>query len=561
MKPATVAYSYVRFSHPSQAAGDSLRRQTEAAARWCQEHGVRLDTATTFRDLGKSAYLGEHRKNPDRHALAAFLKLVEDGEVPRGSYLIIENLDRLSREHIQPALLLALNLLQAGVRVVQLKPVEMVFDDRSDTLPVMMMMMELSRGHGESAIKSERIGAAWAQKRKAARDSGAVLTRSLPAWVEVRGGKLHLIPSRAAAVEKIFALAAAGYGHQSILRQLAADKVPPFGRSGRWTRPYVSKLLHDRRVLGECQPRRRDGTPEGAPIPGYFPAAVPEALYDVARAGAAQRRTKRGRLGTFVNVFAGLMRDARDGEPYWRGMTTAGRGPQRPRAGYMVLRSRGSMESRGAAHTFSFLVFERALLSLLAEVDPRDVLGREEGREEVLALSTEYAQVEAQIAQLEVELLKGDIAAVARVLREREARKRELAGHLAEARQKAAHPLSEAWGEAKTLIDVLDNAPDPTDARLRLRSAVRRIVESVWLLVVRCGRVRLCAVQVWFADGESHRDYLIYHLPKANGQARQEGRWWARSLAEVAAPGDLDLRRRADARKLEAVLAALDPSE
>ena len=54
------------------------------------------DESTTLHDLGKSAYLGGHRKNPDRHSLAAFLKLVEVGKIPRGSYLIIENLDRLS---------------------------------------------------------------------------------------------------------------------------------------------------------------------------------------------------------------------------------------------------------------------------------------------------------------------------------------------------------------------------------------------------------------------------------------------------------------------------------
>src|SRR5437016_5118365 len=144
------AYSYVRFSSPAQAEGDSLRRQTEAARVWCERNSVRLDESTTLHDLGRSAYTGKHRENPDRHALAAFLKLVEQGRVPRGSYLIIENLDRLSREHIQPALLLALNLLQAGIRLVQLKPTEMVFDDQSDTMPVMMMMMELSRGHGES---------------------------------------------------------------------------------------------------------------------------------------------------------------------------------------------------------------------------------------------------------------------------------------------------------------------------------------------------------------------------------------------------------------------------
>src|SRR5438552_11831218 len=116
---STLAYSYVRFSHPSQAEGDSLRRQTEAARQWCERNGVRLDTTTTLHDLGKSAYTGWHRKNPDRHALAAFLKLVEQGKVPRGSVLIIENLDRLTREHIQPALLLVLNLLQAGIRIVQ----------------------------------------------------------------------------------------------------------------------------------------------------------------------------------------------------------------------------------------------------------------------------------------------------------------------------------------------------------------------------------------------------------------------------------------------------------
>jgi DNA invertase Pin-like site-specific DNA recombinase len=145
-----LAFSYIRFSHPDQAKGDSLRRQTEAVAAWCAEHGVTLDTSVTLRDLGKSAYTGSHRKNPDRNALAHFLKLVENGRVPRGSYLIIENLDRLTREDIQPALLLVLNLLQAGIRIVQLKPSEMIFDDKSDTLPVMMMMVELSRGsrHG-----------------------------------------------------------------------------------------------------------------------------------------------------------------------------------------------------------------------------------------------------------------------------------------------------------------------------------------------------------------------------------------------------------------------------
>ena len=36
------AYSYVRFSTPQQALGDSLARQAAKAARWATEHGLTL---------------------------------------------------------------------------------------------------------------------------------------------------------------------------------------------------------------------------------------------------------------------------------------------------------------------------------------------------------------------------------------------------------------------------------------------------------------------------------------------------------------------------------------
>ncbi|HWX07267.1 MAG TPA: hypothetical protein VN065_15685, partial [Bradyrhizobium sp.] len=48
----TRAYSYVRFSTPDQAKGDSYRRQTEAANEYARRHGLVLDTELTFTDLG-----------------------------------------------------------------------------------------------------------------------------------------------------------------------------------------------------------------------------------------------------------------------------------------------------------------------------------------------------------------------------------------------------------------------------------------------------------------------------------------------------------------------------
>src|SRR5262249_25554593 len=149
-----VAYSYLRFSNREQGRGDSVRRQTEKRDAWLAKNAVALDTSLRLEDRGVSGFNGKHRGNPDRHALARFLQLVKSGRVARGSYLIVEALDRLSREHIRPALTLLLNLIDAGVRVVQLLPVEMVYDDRVDPMSLMMAIMELSRGHSESAMKS-----------------------------------------------------------------------------------------------------------------------------------------------------------------------------------------------------------------------------------------------------------------------------------------------------------------------------------------------------------------------------------------------------------------------
>lgn len=107
---AIKAFSYLRFSSAAQAAGDSLRRQLALAEEWAAKHPeIELDTTT--RDLGVSAYKGEHRV---KGALAAFLKRVEQGQIPPGSFLLIEAFDRLSRENET----VAINLLTANAMQV-----------------------------------------------------------------------------------------------------------------------------------------------------------------------------------------------------------------------------------------------------------------------------------------------------------------------------------------------------------------------------------------------------------------------------------------------------------
>jgi DNA invertase Pin-like site-specific DNA recombinase len=212
--------------------------------------------------------------------LAAFLKLVESGKVPHDSFLVLENLDRLSREEEVSACHLLTGILVASVRVVQLKPSELILTEKSNGFDIMRAVMELSRGHGESAMKSERIGKAWETKRSDVRENGKLLTRSLPPWIEVRDGKLYAIPAKALAVKRVFALSAHGFGSSRIVTQLEKEKIPPlqetvvssmYGpREGSWLASYVKALLNDCSVLGKLQ-MYDHGSPSGEPVKDYFP--------------------------------------------------------------------------------------------------------------------------------------------------------------------------------------------------------------------------------------------------------------------------------------------------
>ena len=53
-------------------------------------------------------------------------------------------------------------------------------------------------------------------------------------------------------------------------------------------------------------------------MPNYYPVIITEQEWFAARAAMAARRNKAGRPGkTTLNVFSGLLHDARDGDRSW----------------------------------------------------------------------------------------------------------------------------------------------------------------------------------------------------------------------------------------------------
>ena len=575
------AYSYVRFSSPAQADGDSIRRQNELRDQWVKRAGVLLDTSLTLRDDGVSAYTGAHRVNPDRNALAAFLELVRRGRIPRGSFLVVEALDRLSREHIRPALTLLLNLIESGIRIVQLLPAEAIYDENVEPMSLMMAIMELSRGHSESRMKSERLSRAWQEKKRKAATDGVPLGGALPAWVRLEGNRLALIPDRADAVRRIFALATGGYGLGAITKKLNSENVPPIARAKHWARSYVNKILVSRATIGEYQPHKgRAGPnrkPDGPPVPNYFPAVVSEDVWHAAQAALQSRKLNGGRPSRVVGIFSGLLKDARDGGPMHvvnKGMKErAGAKRDKPMkrgtrtgGGPAIVSYRAAQGVAGAVYvSFPRDTFEAAVLSRLREINPREVMPTDSpAADRVDVLEGKLSRLEARRDEIQAELIQGgDLAPLVTVLRVVEGEAKATADELAIARREAASPLAVAWSECRSLLDAINSAPDQEEARTRLRGAVRRLVSDVLCLFVDRGGVRLAAVQFRFVGGTADRVCLIYHRRgHGNGNTKHSRppTWGVLSAAIPPEAGAFDLAEARDVAALDSFLNKLDVS-
>lgn len=308
-------FSYIRFSSAKQSAGDSYARQVKAAKAFCDENDLELADPREylFFDAGRSAFKGKHLD--DTGELARFLSFVEDGTIPPGSYLVVESLDRLSREKVRDALPRFLDLLAKGINVYTSVDKRLYTKDYNE-LDLIISIISMSRAHEESATKGGRVSSAWRAKQKEARDTGKPLGKLRPLWLDVTPDSYVLNPDKAAVVRRIFDLSTKGYGSRIIAATLNQEGIPAFsaGRknfSGLWGFSTVRHILDSRTTLGEYQPHIFiDGkrTPDGEPIKGYFPAVVTEDEYYLAHAARSSRKTHTvTKTTTNFNVLAGIL--------------------------------------------------------------------------------------------------------------------------------------------------------------------------------------------------------------------------------------------------------------
>lgn len=304
------AYSYLRFSSPEQIHGDSMRRQTELALNYAAQNGLILDDTLCFEDKGISAYRG---LNAQIGALKQFLEYVEAGLIESGSYLLVESLDRISRDEIISALDLFLQIIEGGITLVTLIDnrkynEEIVNANPTELLISLLIMM---RAREESATKSKRLKAAWDEKRANIRYK--IFTRNYPAWInyDEESEKFELIEQKADVIKMIFRLALKGMSNGEIARTLNRKKVPSFNNS-YWVYQSVYKLINNPAVTGTIilkSIEHMNGKKRATPIkeiPEYFPKAITKDVFD--KVNGLRNRYKKVEKKNIKNLLGFLVK-------------------------------------------------------------------------------------------------------------------------------------------------------------------------------------------------------------------------------------------------------------
>ena len=144
-----------------------------------------------------------------------------------GSVLVVECLDRLSRQRARHAVKIVEAIVDAGVGVYSTLDRQLYTAKSLDDGPMQLIMMILVfvRANEESQRKSDRGSRRWIEARQNARSNGTQLPARTPWWIAKTTTGHALIADRAATVKRIAAMAMDGLGSVRIAAALNADGI------------------------------------------------------------------------------------------------------------------------------------------------------------------------------------------------------------------------------------------------------------------------------------------------------------------------------------------------
>lgn len=246
--------SYIRWSSGKQRRNTSLKRQEELAIKYAEQHNMPLSKVII--DDGVSGFSGDNIS--EKGGLGAFLRSIDS--FPKGSILVCENIDRISRMHPEDAYDIIRNIVKSGIKIVIYSGEFDVFEitNHNDIGTMIKVIIELERAHSESKSKSQRTSKAF-HKILEGYKKGIIRSGQEPSWVKRKLDENNIpvgyseIPERTVVIRRMFQLYEDGNGATLIAKALNAKGLRTFGKNTDWSSSSVEAIMKSRSLMGEAK--------------------------------------------------------------------------------------------------------------------------------------------------------------------------------------------------------------------------------------------------------------------------------------------------------------------
>lgn len=244
-------YSYIRWSSDRQEKGTTRNRQVAAAKAYADEAGLEL---VEIIEPGVSAFRGKNRAGK----LGDFIDAVKNNAIPSDSWLYCENLDRLSRDQVDEALRLFLELIGLGLTIVTGMDRKVYNREsiRQNPTDLMISILMFIRGNEESETKSNRtVGnvVALVERHKKGLPVNIKSVGRHPFWIDDSGSQYEAVkehPVYWSIAREAIDMFLAGDGIYTVKRYL--DQKYPNGLKGKeWDYQVLKKMRDNRALIGE----------------------------------------------------------------------------------------------------------------------------------------------------------------------------------------------------------------------------------------------------------------------------------------------------------------------
>lgn len=303
----SVGYAYVRYSSIAQATGESVDRQISPLKQFTDETGVQIKEIIV--DEGVSSYKG---KNVNKGKFKEILNRIESGVIRKGDYIVVESIDRITRQRVSDGVELLQGILRKGIRIyTTIDRICYSYDREEDDLQnIVMIALIAKRANEESVTKSRRRKDVWNKHKQLAVEGVAKINRKKPPYglrFDEAASGFVINEAEASEIRAIFSLLKY-MGVSNAIRTVNESS------KRKWANRHVMHMIDSQYPLGVLRSQRRTSNDKKEfieYIEGYSPAIVTQAEFNEAVTAMKSRRDRKDYGNTSsddINIFRSVVK-------------------------------------------------------------------------------------------------------------------------------------------------------------------------------------------------------------------------------------------------------------